>query len=133
MREQKRVANPCARLLCCAQVPSHSPSRSHSMRTMLKVSIPPEAGNQAIQDGRMPKIMETALETLRPEAAYFFPENGRRTAMLIFDLKDPSQLPGISEPFFSGLNADVQFIPVMNADDLRKGLSMLGETRKVAV
>src|ERR1044072_3733743 len=57
------------------------------MRTMLKVSMQVEAGNQAIKDGKLPKIMENALQTLRPEAAYFFAENGRRTAMMFFDLK----------------------------------------------
>ena len=27
----------------------------------------------------------------------------------MFDLKDPSQIPAVAEPFFMGFNADVQF------------------------
>jgi hypothetical protein len=42
--------------------------------------------------------------------------------MLFFDLAEPSQMVEIAEPLFSQLNADVEFIPVMNAEDLRKGL-----------
>ncbi len=103
------------------------------MRTMLKVSMQVEAGNQAIKDGKLPKIMENALQTLRPEAAYFFAENGLRTAMMFFDLKDPSQIPVIAEPFFMGLNATVEFTPVMNADDLKKGLASVAEQKHVAV
>ena len=33
-----------------------------------------------------------------------------------------AQIPAIAEPFFQMLNATVEFIPVMNADDLRSGL-----------
>jgi len=43
----------------------------------------------------------------------------------VFDLKDPSQLPPISEPLFSKLNAKIQLFPVMNQEDLQKGLQQL--------
>ena len=93
------------------------------MRTMVKISIPAERGNAAVKDGSLPKIMAEALERLKPEAAYFMAEGGLRTAMLVLDLKDVSDIPGIAEPFFQGLNAGVNFAPVMNADDLKKGLA----------
>jgi len=32
------------------------------------------------------------------------------------------RVPVISEPFFMGLNADVSYAPVMNADELKAGL-----------
>jgi hypothetical protein len=41
---------------------------------------------------------------------------------MVFDMKDASSIPVVAEPFFMGLNADVQFTPVMNADDLKAGL-----------
>ena len=95
------------------------------MRTMLKISIPAKSGNQAIQDGSLPRIIQSTLESLKPEAAYFFPEDGKRTSILIFDLKDPTQIPVVAEPFFMGLEAEVKLIPVMNAQDLQAGLSQL--------
>jgi hypothetical protein len=44
------------------------------MRTMLKISIPVTTGNKAVQDGSLPRVMQTTLEALKPEAAYFFPD-----------------------------------------------------------
>jgi hypothetical protein len=40
-------------------------------------------------------------------------------------LKDPSEIPAICEPFFMNMNAKVEMSPVMNADDLKKGLDSL--------
>ena|SRR5687768_15071596 len=95
------------------------------MRTLLRVSIPVEAGNRAIASGRLPQLMEQVLGELKPEAAYFTADAGNRTAYLFFDLKDVSDIPKIAEPFFMELNARVEMMPVMNADDLKKGLAQL--------
>jgi hypothetical protein len=95
------------------------------MRMMLKVTIPVEAGNAAIADGSLPKIMGEALERLKPEAAYFMADNGLRTALMVIDVADPADIPSIAEPFFRGFHAGVTLQPVMNADDLKKGLSKL--------
>lgn len=95
------------------------------MRMMLKILIPAEAGTHAIRDGSMAKLLEGTLNKLKPEAAYFVAEDGLRTAMIFFDLKDTSEIPGIAEPLFAGLNAKIELQPVMNADDLKKGLSGL--------
>ena len=92
------------------------------MRTLITVSIPADAGNTAVQSGALPKIMGEALERLKPEAAYFSTINGLRTALIVFDMKDSSEMPMIAEPFFSGFNAAVTFSPVMTADDLKAGL-----------
>ena len=92
------------------------------MRTMLKVSLPVEAANRAIKDGSLPRIMGSTMDELRPEAAYFYTERGKRTVVMVFDLKEPSQIPVVAEPFFMGLNADVQFTPVMNAEELKAGI-----------
>ncbi len=95
------------------------------MRTMMKVTIPVEAGNAAIADGSLPKTLEGAMEALKPEAAYFITTGGERCALLFFDLADTSDIPSIAEPFFVNLNAAVEFSPVMNGDDLQAGLGKL--------
>ncbi len=92
------------------------------MRTLLKVQIPVEAGNRSIQDGTLPKLLGSTLEELKAEAAYFYAEDGKRTALFVFDMKDASQIPPIAESFFLGVNADVTFSPVMSADDLKAGI-----------
>ena len=95
------------------------------MRTMIRVKIPVEAGNKAIQDGSLPKAIAEALQRLKPEAAYFFPDHGVRTAMMFVDVKEASDIPAIVEPFFSQLNAAVEILPVMNAEDLKAGLAKI--------
>jgi hypothetical protein len=35
-------------------------------------------------------------------------------------------VPPFAEPFISGQDADLELAPVMNAEDVRKGLSWLG-------
>ena len=93
------------------------------MRMMLKVTIPVETGNTAIKDGRLPLTLQNTSERLKPEAAYFFAEDGKRTALFVFDMQDVSQIPPIVEPLFMGMNASLTMVPVMNADDLKKGLA----------
>jgi hypothetical protein len=95
------------------------------MRTLMKVKIDTEAGSRAIQDGSLPQLMQETLGELRPEAAYFGPENGIRTAFIVFDLQDPSQIPSITEPLFSKVKATVEMFPVMNQEDLQKGLQQI--------
>jgi hypothetical protein len=92
------------------------------MRMMLKILIPTETGNHAIKDGSLHKIFETTMNKLKPEAAYFIAEGGQRCAMMFFDMKEASDIPAIAEPLFAGLNARVQLLPAMNAEDIRKGL-----------
>jgi hypothetical protein len=95
------------------------------VRMMLKVSIPVEAGNTAVKDGSLRKVVGESLERLKPEAAYFLAEAGCRTAILVFDLAHQSEIPSIAEPFFLAFNAAVTLAPVMNADDLKIGLEKL--------
>ncbi len=95
------------------------------MRTMMRVTIPVDAGNAAIKSGRMPQLMGEVLGRLKPEAAYFTTDGGHRTAYFFIDVKDVADMPSIGEPFFMELHAKVEMMPVMNADDLKRGLSQL--------
>ncbi len=90
------------------------------MRCLLKVLIPVEAGNAAIADGSLPKTIDSILADLKPEAAYFMDEHGKRSGFIFFDLKDASQIPAVAEPWFLAFNAHVEFHPAMNLEDLKK-------------
>jgi len=93
------------------------------MRMMLKITVPVEKGNAAINDGSLGKTIEAVMAKLKPEAAYFMPLDGQRCAMLFFDLADASQIVEVVEPLFLNLDAATELVPVMTADDLRKGLA----------
>jgi hypothetical protein len=99
------------------------------MRMMLKVRMPTEAGNRAIHDGSFANVIEATMSRLKPEAAYFHADNGCRAATLFFDLRDNSDIPTFAEPLFSTLNATIELIPVMNADELKKGLGAVAQPR----
>jgi hypothetical protein len=90
------------------------------MRCLLKVSIPVETGNATMADGTMPKTIESILNEIKPEAAFFAEDNGKRTGFIFLDLKDTSQIPVLAEPWFLAFNAHVEFHPAMNLDDLKK-------------
>ena len=95
------------------------------MRMMLKVSIDAESGSEALEAGEMQQAFGAFSERFNPEAAYFTVEDGMRTALFFFDMKDSSQMPTIAEAFFA-LGADIHLTPVMSADDLKTGLGAAG-------
>jgi hypothetical protein len=100
-----------------------------AMRTMLRIWMDVEAGNAAVKDGSLPRSIQGLVDQLKPEAAYFFPDNGKRSALFVFDMHDPAQIPGLVEPLFEGMHAEVKLTPVMNAADLQKGLGELAKRR----
>lgn len=95
------------------------------MRMMLKVSIPTEAGNKAVKDGTIGKILGQWSEQHKPEASYFVATNGERCAYFFVDIKDTTDIPSVAEPFFVGLNARIEFAPAMTPQDLKAGLEKL--------
>ena len=96
------------------------------MRMLLKVSIPVEKGNEAITSGVLGETIQSALAVLKPEATYFWAEDGRRTGLFVFDMEDSWQLPLIIEPLFQTLDASVHITPVMTGEDLESGLRAMG-------
>ena len=90
------------------------------MRVMLRVELPVETANAAMKDGSLTKTIGSILEEQKPEAAYFLASNGKRTGLLVLDLKDPSQIPELTEPWMLAFNASVEIQPVMIPEDLAK-------------
>ncbi|EPH44168.1 DUF3303 family protein [Streptomyces aurantiacus] len=92
---------------------------------MLRAHLDTQISNEALKSGNLPKIMQSMTERLKPEAAYFGPSEGGRCCTFVFDMQDSSQLPTIAEPLLEGLGAKIEIQPVMNSEDLQKGLAAL--------
>lgn len=95
------------------------------MRMMLRAHVDTQLTNEAIKNGSLPKLIQELTETLKPEAAYFGPSDGGRCCTFVFDMQDSSQMPTISEPLFMELGAQIELNPVMNSEDLQKGLAAI--------
>lgn len=95
------------------------------MRVMLRANLDTQISNEALKNGTLPKVVQSVMERLKPEAAYFGPSEGGRSCTLVFDMQDSSQLPSIAEPFFEEFGAKVEIQPVMNVEDMQKGLAAI--------
>ena len=96
------------------------------MRMMMRAKIPVEAGNVGLSEGSLPATLQQVMKITQPEAVYIGTEDGERRVLIFFDLKDASDIPAVTEPFFQKMNASVELMPVMNLDDLQAGMAKLG-------
>ena len=95
---------------------------------LLHVKFAHEAFNAAVKDGTAGKKIQRILDELKPETVYFTEYQGRRGAIMIINLEDPSKVPSFAEPWFLLFNADCEFHVVMTPEDLAKaGLDNLGK------
>lgn len=90
------------------------------MRFVVTATWDMDAGNALAKNGTLGSTVQKILEDLKPEAAYFIANEGQRTALLIVNLDDASQLPAVAEPWFLALKARLDFQPAMRPEDLAK-------------
>ena len=90
------------------------------MRFMITCRVPVERGNELAKNGTLGSTVQSILEDLKPEAAYFADMDGCRGGYFVVNLDDASQIPALAEPLFLGLGATVQVHPVMTPEDLGK-------------
>ena len=88
------------------------------MRVMIKAIFTVESANKAITDGSLGDTLGSILGDLKPESTYFGLQEGARTAFVVVDVTDSSELPRLVEPFFLAFNASVECFPVMVPEDL---------------
>jgi hypothetical protein len=94
---------------------------------LMKIEMPHDEFNEAVEDGTSGEKMKQILDALQPEHAWFMEMNGQRTGILIVDIAEASQIPHFCEPWFLTFNADVSLHPCMTPEDLEKaGLDQLG-------
>ena len=98
------------------------------MRMLVHVKFPHEPFNTAVRNGSVGKTIERILADAKAEAVYFTEYDGRRGAIMIVDVADPSKVPALAEPWFLSFNADVTFHIVMSPEELgRAGLDAIGK------
>ena len=97
------------------------------MRVMIKAIFPVEAANKAVIDGSLGDSIGSILGDLKPEATYFGLQEGARTAFVVVDVTNSSELPRLVEPFFLAFNASVECFPVMVPEDLMAAGADIGE------
>lgn len=88
------------------------------MRVMVTFSIQPEKGDALIKDGRIGETLQSILEDINPEAAYFTTVEGTRGGIIVINVEDASQIPSMTEPLFLALGATMHMQPVMTPEDL---------------
>jgi hypothetical protein len=95
---------------------------------LFHAKFPHEPFNTLVKEGTAGTKLRRILDELKPEAVYFTEYQGRRGAIIILNVDNPSKVPAISEPFFLTFNADCEFHIVMTPEDLAKaGLDELGK------
>jgi hypothetical protein len=92
------------------------------MRFLIRARTPTDSGNKMIQDPDFLKKLEEYINKVKPEATYFMPIEGQRAGAFIVNAESNEQLPAIVEPLFQWWGANVDVIPVMNFDELKRGL-----------
>jgi hypothetical protein len=97
------------------------------MRMLMQIQLPLEPFNSAVRDGSAGPKMQKILEAIKPEAVYFSEQDGHRGGVLVVNVKDPSEIPFLAEPWFLLFNASVEFRIAMTPEDLaRADLEGLG-------
>jgi Domain of unknown function (DUF3303) len=66
-----------------------------------------------LKAGTLGSTIQSIMEELKPEAAYFADMEGGRGGYIVVNMDDASQVPAIAEPLFLGLGATIQVHPVM--------------------
>ncbi|MCG4453042.1 MULTISPECIES: panthothenate synthetase [unclassified Pseudomonas] len=98
------------------------------MKMLLTVEFPLEPFNTLVRTGKVGEVIARILEAIKPQAAYFTEQNGKRGGIFIVDVQESSDVPALAEPFFLNLQADCKFRILMSPEDLQKaGLEELGK------
>ncbi len=99
-----------------------------SMKMLVNIVLPIEPFNSKVKDGTAGETIGRIINEIKPESIYFTNQNGGRGAVMVVEVRDASQIPSISEPWFLNFNSTCDFKIAMTPDDLQKAnLSKLAQ------
>ena len=87
------------------------------MRFMITCRIPMEKGDELTKTGSLHSTIQSIMEELKPEAAYFSDIEGGRGGYIVVNMDDASQISAIAQTVFLGLRAAIQVHSVMTPED----------------
>jgi hypothetical protein len=90
----------------------------HTMRLILRFTIPVEKGNEAVANGSLSIAIKDLVERVKPEAAYFHLNDGKRAGTVVFEESSQSRMAVINEPLFAKLNAAIDIQPAVSLQEL---------------
>jgi len=98
------------------------------MKMLMHVTFPHAPFNTLVKKGTAAILLDEILEDIKPFSIWFTEEYGLRSAILIVNVANASNIPFYSEPFYLNFDADVHFQVVMSPEDLaNSGLEDLGK------
>ena len=92
------------------------------MGLMMIFRIPNAAGNAAGAHGDIGAAIQKLISDTDAEAAYFTMLDGMRAGIVIFEETDQARLATYNEPLMKHLGAQIDIVPVLNLEDLERGL-----------
>jgi hypothetical protein len=96
------------------------------MRTLWKIQIPVEVGNEALKSGVLAATIRAFAERAKPESMVFTLADGWRTTYAVVDMASSADMPRLGEPLFMELDASIEITPCMNQEELIAGLQAAG-------
>jgi hypothetical protein len=98
------------------------------MKMILTVTMPHESFNALIKKGTIGKVLNEIMGEVKPEAAYFSLNNGKRSAFLVINVNNASDYIKYAEPFFLQFNADIKYDIVITPEEIKSaGLEEIGK------
>jgi hypothetical protein len=88
------------------------------MRFMITCRIPVEKGNELAKAASLHSTIQSIMEELKPEAAYFSDIERGGGGYIVVNMDDASQISAIAETLFLGLGATIQVHRVMTPEEL---------------
>ncbi len=97
------------------------------MRFMVQFWIPTHNGNEVVRSGKIEKVFKNLGEEFKPEAMYFYPADGMRGGCMFIQTDNPAICAAVGERMWFGLHAQIKVTPVMNGEELGKGLKEMSK------
>lgn len=98
------------------------------MKMLLTVTFPHDPFNALIKKGTIGDVLNQIMGDLKPEAAYFSLNEGKRYIVMIVNVNAGVDYVKYAEPFFLKFNADIKYDIVITPEEIQNsGLDKIGK------